>query len=49
MAIGSIQTPPAATGYSMHGYIAEVLIYNSALSDADRMAIETALITKYTP
>lgn len=49
MSIGSLQTPPSATGYSMHGYIAELFVYNSALSDTDRTAIETALIAKYTP
>jgi hypothetical protein len=34
-------------GYGFQGKIAEVLIYNRTMSDADREAVESALITKY--
>lgn len=34
-------------GPAANGSIAEVLVYNSALSDADRLAVETYLRTKY--
>jgi hypothetical protein len=48
LSIGSLNAPDHfASGYSMFGYIAAVLVYGSALSDADRTALETALISKY--
>ena len=47
-------------GYGLHlefgiipskpkGYIAEIIIYNSALSDTDRVAVEDYLYGKYIP
>jgi hypothetical protein len=48
LSIGSLNAPDHfISGYSMYGYIAEVLVYGSALSDSDRATVETALMTRY--
>jgi hypothetical protein len=50
MSIGNINGPALwASTHAFDGYIAEVRIYDEALSDANRMALETALIAKYVP
>jgi hypothetical protein len=36
-------------GRAWQGDIAEILIYNAELSDADRQAVEKYLMTKYAP
>jgi hypothetical protein len=41
------QSNSAGADYRLHGYIGEILIYNSVLSTNDRRAIETYLSLKY--
>jgi len=51
----TVQTPVAALalgnavggGYGYNGQVAEILIYNRAISDTERQGIESALLTKY--
>lgn len=48
MSIGSLNGPNNYSGgYQEYGYIAEVFVYGTALSDDDRETVEAALTTKY--
>jgi hypothetical protein len=50
MSVGNLNGPSTfGNAWSFDGYIAEVLVYGSALGDAERQAIEASLISKYTP
>jgi hypothetical protein len=48
LSIGSLNGPNNfISGYQEYGFIAEVLIYGTALSTTDRQTVEAALTTKY--
>jgi hypothetical protein len=48
LSIGSLNGPNNfISGYQEYGFIAEVLVYGTALSTTDRQTVEAALTTKY--
>ena len=50
MSVGNVNGPTSfASTHAFDGYIAEVRVYDAALADADRMALETLLIARYVP
>ena len=50
LSVGNLNGPSSfGAAWSFDGYIAEVLVYGSALADPARQAIEAGLKTKYTP
>ena len=45
----TIGTRPDVTNLNFHGDLAEVIIFNDALSSTNRSTVENCLLTKYTP